>query len=281
MLGDAGATTIVRAPDGRDLAVCWWGVQDGLPMFVLHGSPGSRFLRHVGSGYVDHGAQVITYDRPGYGLSTRMPGRRVVDAAQDVKVIADAFGVSEFGIVGISGGAPCALATAAVLPERVSRCATVVGDAPLDAPDLDFFAGLDEQERAGIRRAQAGAQVLEARWNELFADLDALFGLAEDQDAEMWQQTLRESARQGSAGWVDDNLAEVTDWGFDLGEVQAPTRLMQARGDRSIPAAHAEWMVDHLPNAELIWVDGDHFGPRAEPEMELVVSWVSGASDRP
>ncbi len=185
-------------------------------MFVLHGSPGSRFLQHVGSGYVDHGAQVITYDRPGYGLSTRMPGRRVVDAAADVKVIADALELSEFGVVGISSGAPCALAAAAVLPERVSRCATVVGDAPFTAPDLDFFAGLDDHERAGLRRAQAGRQALEARWRDVFADVDALVGRAEDQDAEMWEQTLRESVRQGSAGWVDDNEAEVAPTGWSL-----------------------------------------------------------------
>jgi pimeloyl-ACP methyl ester carboxylesterase len=124
----------------------------------------------------------------------------------------------------------------------------------------------------------AGAQVLDARWKELFADVDALAGLVEGPDAEMWEQMLRESARQGSAGWVDDGLAEVVEWGFDLGQVQAPTRLMQARDDTSVPASHAEWMVAHLPNAELIWVDGDHFGPRDEPEMNLIVAWACGAT---
>jgi pimeloyl-ACP methyl ester carboxylesterase len=279
MLGNAGETTLVRRPDGRELAVCWWGMLDGRPMFVLHGSPGSRFFRHVGSGYVDHGAQVITYDRPGYGMSTRMPGRRVVDAATDIGVIADAFGVAEFGVVGISGGAPCALAAAAVLSQRVSRCATVVGDAPFTAPDLDFFAGLDEHERAGWRRALAGAEALEARGRVLFADVDASVSSDSiaDIDAEMWPQMLREALRQGSAGWVDDGLAEVIDWGFDLDQVHAPTRLMQARGDSSVPAAHAEWLVAHLPNAELIWVDGDHFGPRDEPEMDLI-GWACRAA---
>jgi pimeloyl-ACP methyl ester carboxylesterase len=283
MQGNAGDTTLVRTPDGRQLAVCWWGVPDGRPIFVLHGSPGSRFLRHVGSGYIDHGAQVITYDRPGYGMSTRMPGRRVVDAANDVEVIADALGVAKFGVVGISGGAPCALAAAAMLPGRVTRCATVVGDAPFTASDLDFFAGLDEDERAGWHRALAGAEALEARGKVLFADVDGLASALASADgfsgvdAEMWQQMLRESLRQGPCGWVDDGLAEVTDWGFDLGQVHAPTRLMQARGDRSIPAAHADWLVAHLPNAELIWVDGDHFGPRDEPEMDLI-GWVCGAT---
>jgi pimeloyl-ACP methyl ester carboxylesterase len=276
---ESGDTMLVTTPDGRTLAVCWWGVPDGLPMFVLHGSPGSRFLRHVGSGYVDHGALVITYDRPGYGLSMRMAGRRIADAARDVEVIADALGMGEFGVAGISGGAPCALAAAALLPSRVTRCATVVGDAPFTAPDLDFFAGLDEQERAGWRRAMAGAEVLEARWQELFAGEDAVPGsdLVADADAQMWQETVRESARQGPGGWVDDVLAEVAEWGFELDQVRAPTRLMQARGDTSTPAAHAEWLVAHLPNAELIWVDGDHFGPRDEPEMELM-AWVCGAT---
>ena len=33
----------------------------------------------------------------------------------------------------------------------------------------------------------------------------------------------------------------------------------------------------HLPDAELIWVDGGHFGPRAGPEMELL-RWVGHGS---
>ncbi len=249
-------------------------------MFVLHGTPGSRFLRHVEPAgiYTDIGARVLTYDRPGYGLSTRFRGRRIVDAAADVAAIADAVGVEQFGVVGISGGAPCALAVAALLPERVTRCATVVGMAPINAAGLDFFAGMDERVQEEWRRDEAA---LVARWVELFGDLDAdadsspgpwSDGMT-DLEAIMLDEALRESVRQGSAGWLDDSLSLITDWGFPLEDVVAPTKLMQARKDFGTPAAHGEWLVSQLPDAELVWVDGDHFGPRAEPEMALL-GWV-------
>lgn len=44
-------TSIVRTPNQRDLAICEWGANDGSPVFYLHGTPGSRYLRHVGDGY--------------------------------------------------------------------------------------------------------------------------------------------------------------------------------------------------------------------------------------
>jgi pimeloyl-ACP methyl ester carboxylesterase len=278
-----GQTRIVPGPSGRSLAVCEWGAPDGQPMFVLHGTPGSRFLRHVEPAgvYTDIGARVLTYDRPGYGLSTRFKGRRVADAAADVAAIADAIELRQFGVLGISGGAPCALAVAALLPERVTRCATVVGTAPMKAPGLDFFAGMDEEGQVAWRRDEPA---LEARWVELFGDLDAnaespprsWSDEMSEADAIMLDEALRESVRQGSAGWVDDSLSLLTDWGFPLDKVVAPTTLMQARGDLGTPAAHGEWLVSQLPDAELVWVGGDHFGPRAEPEMALL-RWVCQA----
>jgi pimeloyl-ACP methyl ester carboxylesterase len=67
-----------------------WGGPDGFPVFLLHGTPNSRFARHYDeSKYTEAGARVITYDRPGYGGSNRRPGRRVVDCVGDVAAIAE------------------------------------------------------------------------------------------------------------------------------------------------------------------------------------------------
>ena len=99
-------TAFVAAPDGRTIAFMEWGVPHGRPLFVLHGMPGSRYGRHIGGVYERQRVRVITYDRPGYGRSTRRPGLRVVDAAEDVAVIADRLGIDEFAVMGISAGGP-------------------------------------------------------------------------------------------------------------------------------------------------------------------------------
>jgi pimeloyl-ACP methyl ester carboxylesterase len=40
---------------------------------------------------------------------------------------------------------------------------------------------------------------------------------------------------------------------------------MLARQDGSVPARHGQWLVQHLPPGELVWVDGGHFAPRLQP----------------
>jgi pimeloyl-ACP methyl ester carboxylesterase len=248
-------------------------------MFFLHGTPGSRLLREPGDAYLRNHLRAYTYDRPGYGLSTRAPGRLRADAAADVLAIADAFGLEQFGVAGVSGGSAPALAAAALLPERVSRCATIVGSAPFTAEGLDFFDGMDEEARQGWQYAVQGEAALEIDWRAFMDWVNA--GMPEleipDDDRAMLMEAFNESGRQGSAGYVDDCLSGIRDWGLSVEDVQVPTRIMVARDDTTVPPAHGEWLARHLPNAELLWVDGGHFGPRDEPEMQLL-TWVGHGS---
>ncbi|MEK8142527.1 alpha/beta hydrolase [Streptomyces sp. M10(2022)] len=121
----------MRTADGRHLMVECQGDPQGRPVFLLHGMPGSR-LGPAPRGMVlyQRNMQLIAYDRPGYGGSDRLPGRRVVDVVEDVRAIADSLGLDRFAVVGRSGGAPHALACAALMPERVTRTAALVGLAP-------------------------------------------------------------------------------------------------------------------------------------------------------
>ncbi|WP_404828537.1 alpha/beta fold hydrolase [Streptomyces canus] len=48
----------------------------------------------------------MAYDRPGYGDSDRLPGRRGADAARDVAEPAGALGLGRFSVLGHSSGAP-------------------------------------------------------------------------------------------------------------------------------------------------------------------------------
>lgn len=280
---EAARELVIDAHD-RELGVSLWGDPDGAPVFWLHGTPGSRRLRHDVDDYRAHRLWVCTYDRPGYGMSTRRPGRTVADAADDVRAIAAALGWDSFGVAGVSGGGAPALAVAAQLPTRVSRCAAVVVPGPATAPDLDFLAGMDEESRESWEKAiRNDAVALEAEWEEAVAWFaDGMPGIeVSDQVRRMLGETLDTAGPHGVGGFVDDLTSLVRDWGFRVEDVAAPTRIMLARDDTSVPAAHGEWLVKHLPNGKLIWVDGDHFGPRALPEMELM-RWVGhGGPEHP
>jgi len=79
----------VATNDGRVLKVLEDGEPAGRPVLVHNGMPNSRLLF---AGDVRSarrlGVRLISYDRPGYGGSTRQAGRTVADCAEDVRAIA-------------------------------------------------------------------------------------------------------------------------------------------------------------------------------------------------
>jgi len=274
---------VASAPDGRTLTFAEWGDPDGFPVFLLHGTPGSRLGRHYDERvYADAGARVITYDRPGYGGSDRQPGRRVADCVGDIGAIADVLGIERFAVGGGSGGGPHALAAAARLPERVSRAACVAGCAPFDIPGFDWFEGTDplnirecewalqgeevlvpelEREAAELleRVAADPAEILGGEWGLSEADRAEL---ARPERHEVIRQDVEEAVRTGVWGWADDDLGVIVPWGFDVDEIRIPTRIAYGLTDVLVPPQHGEWLARNVPGAEVVvWETLGHFTP--------------------
>jgi pimeloyl-ACP methyl ester carboxylesterase len=275
------SSSVVRSPDGRELCFCEWGRVEGRPVFVLHGTPGSRFLRHVGGEYERQSLRVITYDRPGYGRSSRLPGRTVAQSATDIATIADHLGLARFAVVGISGGGPSALAAAAAMPDRVSRCATIVGAGPHDAEDLDVYAGMSDEELEEWACARQGESCLAGAfyqesldWAESLADFDTL--PEPEWTRRMVVQAFRE-ALLTPYGMVDDYASQLMPWGFDLAAVVCPTKVMIAQEDTSVPPAHGHWLVAHLPNAVAVVVPGGHMSAERDEPVEELLGWLGDA----
>jgi len=278
MAGASEAQTVAVA-DGRTLAIAECGDPDAFPIFLLHGTPGSRFAgQGDASVYADVGARVITYDRPGYGGSDRFRGRRVVDCVADVAAIADSLGIERFGVTGGSWGGPHSLAVAARLPERVTRAACVVGVAPFDMPGFDWFAGMDAVNIEEIRWALEGEDVLARElermttaWLKRLADDPSKAGEVEFSEAdravmanperqEMVRRMLNEAFRQGVWGYVDDALCLIQPWGFDVAEIRVPSRIDYGLTDVLVPHQHGEWLAHNVPNAEVVIDEqGGHF----------------------
>ena len=278
----------VESADGRTLAFEELGDPDGVPLFVLHGTPGSRLNgRHPDPSRVTAaGLRIISYDRPGYGHSSRHRGRRVVDCVGDVAAIADRLGVERFAVTGGSGGGPHALAVGARLPERVTQVACDVSGAPYDAAGLDWLAGMDEVNIKEFGWAVAGeetlARELEREMSEILERLAddptaALAGielsaadravLDDPEVRESLGRSTREMFVEGAWGWVDDDLAFIKPWGFDVAELRVPVEVRYGATDVLVPPSHGQWLAAHIPNATVV-VDHDG-GHLSTPDQRL------------
>ena len=241
-------------PDGRTVRVHDSG-SDGLPVFWLHGSPQTGDL--LAPLLAVPGVRLLSYDRPGYGGSTRLPGRSVVSAAADVAAVADALGLDRFAVAGHSGGGPHSLACGASLPDRVIAVAALSSPAPFAAEGLDWFAGMASAGEAELRAAVAGQVVLEKHLAtadfdpDVFtpADLAALAGrwatLGDNSVAAM---------PAGFGGLVDDDLALVAPWGFDPADIAVPTLFVHGVRDRMVPSEHGEWLANRCRPSSELWL---------------------------
>jgi pimeloyl-ACP methyl ester carboxylesterase len=286
----------IRASDGRVLAVAEWGDPGGVPLFSIHGTPGGRIAYWIDPTiYARHGLRRFTFDRPGYGESTRMPGRAVADVVADVAAMADALGVDRFAVTGGSGGGPHALACAALLPDRVLRCMALVSIAPYGPDGLEhaaFLAGMTEGNVIEFEAALAGEdamlEVAEREGKTLLARLDEgrsdflgdAYEMAESDKAQMAKHQarmadhFRNCLAPGVAGWVDDNIAFTKPWGFDVTSIHVPMYLSYGREDTLVPAAHGDWLAAHLPGATVVVEDVGHMGDDATVEGEM--AWLAG-----
>lgn len=203
------------------------------------------------------GIRVVTYARPGYGGSTPFEGRNAASGAHDTARVADAFGVDRFAVMGYSGGGPPALACAALLGDRVIGAVTLACLAPF-TEEFDWFSGMADD--GAVRAARAGrearrryADTAEFDRNTFTAaDWTALAGewgpLGED---------AQRAERSGPDGLVDDDVALVSPWGFDLAAIAVPVLLVHGEEDRVGPPSHGEWLHRNIPGSALWRRPGD------------------------
>ena len=271
-------TTHLPLADGRSLDL-WVDEADrggGLTPLVFHsGTPASGYGYEVFAAQArERGLRMVGWSRPGYGSSTRLPGRRVSHIAGDTAAVLDHIGAERAYVVGHSGGGPHALACAALLGDRVAAAATLASVGPYDADGLDFLAGMGEDNVEELGAAVEGAEaltpwleavaprLLEADPDELAEGLKSLLSppdvaVINDGLAAELIAVTGEGIRATRDGWLDDDLAFVKPWGFDVGSISVPLQLWQGRQDLMVPAAHAEWLAGQIPGVDVRFCDDD------------------------
>jgi pimeloyl-ACP methyl ester carboxylesterase len=264
----------VQLPDGRRLDVRVSGPADGLPLVFHHGTPGAATPIHALERAVHaRGLRLVTTSRPGYGSSTRQPGRSVVDVVADTEAVLGALGAKRCVTMGWSGGGPHTMACGARLG-AAAAVLVVAGVAPYEADGLDWMAGMGEENIVEFSAAVAGEDQLRAyllqqaellrniRATDIVASMQSLLpdvdrAALTGEFGEDVAASFREAVRTGVDGWLDDDLAFAKPWGFSLAEISVPTMIWQGNADLMVPFAHGQWLAARLPAASAHLEEGE------------------------
>jgi pimeloyl-ACP methyl ester carboxylesterase len=282
----------IQTTNGRRLFVREAGDPSGIPVLFLNGTPGSSLMYepHVRDAE-EKGIRLVSWDRPGYGRSTRHEGRSVADDAANATAVCDALGVDRFCAWGISGGGPHALALAALLPDRCAAAAALAPVAPYDAEGLDFTEGMGDQN---IEEFGAIFEGEERHREVLERDRAELMSITPEQLVEAWQSLLgpadvevtngrlaayildamRDGIGQSLDGWFDDDIAFTRPWGFGLDAISVPVLQWQGEQDKFVPFGHGVWLSERIPNVESRLTAEDGHLTLAERRIPDVHAWL-------
>jgi pimeloyl-ACP methyl ester carboxylesterase len=253
--------------DGRAIGVRETGAPDGWPLFVFPGTPGSR-LCPLGDleGTREAGARVLVLERPGFGVSTPQPHRRIVDWPADVARVADALGIASFAIAGMSGAGPYLAACAAMLPGRIRAVGLLGVAAPLQSPGVRRAMTLRRRVMYGaLPFARLGVPLLRALGPAgvrrlMTSDLPACDRAAIARVEQRYVAMGLEAFRQGPEAFSTELALVARPWGFRLEDIRVPVHLWHGDLDVSTPPAMGRHLAATIPGCRAHFVpDAGHF----------------------
>ena len=262
----------LKLTDGRFLEFFDNGIASTSAIVFHHGTPAHASLSNSWLEIAAaQGIRALSYSRAGYGISDRNEGRTVHSNNGDIRELLDSFGIRDFVSIGWSGGGPHALATSTLNGNKGVITLASVGQYGVD--DLDFLAGMGPENEVEFGEALKGEAQISA-WMDANAEAfksvtdteirEALGGLIGDVDKKALDGVIADeyatATRKGLAvsfdGWIDDDIAFVHPWGFDLGAIQVPVLIWQGDDDFMVPHAHSYWLEKHIPTGTLHFVPG-------------------------
>lgn len=262
----------IRLPDGRLLGYADFGDPAGVPIFGLHGTPGSRLMFTLADPVAAKlGIRLIAPERPGFGLSTYQPGRSLASYALDIADFADALGIGRFGVAGVSGGGPYAVACAALLPDRVTALGLVSPVGPMAGAERPASIGFGHYGafRLVPRLPPLMAAIFSiGRYAFLYAP-DVIFALLLAR-ASPWDwnilsrpevrrnlvQGVAEGCRPGIRASTQEMGIFARPWNLPFGDIQAPAFLWQGMADRNVPVSAALRLGELVPDCHVQRIEG-------------------------
>jgi pimeloyl-ACP methyl ester carboxylesterase len=259
-------THLLPLPGGRELAYSLYGAPNGRPVHFFHGFPNSRLLAGmVHEKAAAAGVCLVAADRPGFGASSDMPGRSLMDWSTQVVALADHLGHSRFDVVGVSCGGAYALACAAQLPHRIGRVVLLAGMGPMDRPEI-------RRAQMPVLRMMFGAAKLHP-WlaspmfwldRRMFLGnpdraLRMIAGMLTPPDRAVlaaapevgrhFVASMAEAYRQGIGAVMQEARLIAQPRPYRLEDIRVPVHVFQGGADRHVPETMGRYLARTLPSA--------------------------------
>ncbi|KAF2633687.1 alpha/beta hydrolase fold domain-containing protein [Macroventuria anomochaeta] len=274
----------IQLEDGRKLSYATYGSPvPRTTVIYMHGFPSSRY-----EGKLWHSAcakrmiRLIAPDRPGIGLSTYQSNRRILDWPADILALADHLKISQFYILGVSGGAPYALACIKRIPkERLLGVSVVSGMYPTKfgtagmmlqsrmlywiAPWMTGLISFIFDTSMGKAARCSDPQVFEDMLEQEVENWHA-GDKAAMKDPKHWPTfvaMMREAFVHGSRGASWEARLEGSEWEFELSQlcigsnIGCPLTLWHGTEDVNCPAAMVKKAKALMPGSNSHMMEGE------------------------
>jgi pimeloyl-ACP methyl ester carboxylesterase len=263
---------VQRLADGRRIGYAEFGDAQGAAVLAIHGTPGSRFMFALTDKAArERRLRIIAPERPGYGLSDFCRQGTLTHAADDMTAFADALGLDRFAVIGVSGGGPYAIATAASMDDRIALLALISPVGPIaDCHDRIRMTKLHRLIFTRMGGSPAACATFFwsvrnlVRWapnvayralmQRVVASDRRVLGRAEVK-ANL-QAALKEGLRPGIDGARQDLRLFCAPWGLKLEDIDVPSVVWQGSDDAIVPPGGAYHLAETLPNCRLDVIQG-------------------------
>ena len=235
----------------------------GNPVVLIHGWPlsGRSWEKQVPA-LLQAGSRVITYDRRGFGDSSKPDfGYEYDTLAEDLHKVLTKLDLRDATIVGFSmGGGEVARYLGKYGSERISKAVFIAAIPPFLLKTADNPEGVDGALFEGIEKAiVADRPAFLTQFLANFYNADVLKGKLIS--AEVLQLSWNIGATASPKGTLDCVSAWLTDFRKDLSRIDVPTLVIHGDADRILPlSATGKRTPQFVKGSKLVVVEGGPHG---------------------
>ncbi|MDR2516692.1 MAG: hypothetical protein LBC88_04840 [Spirochaetaceae bacterium] len=219
-----------------------FGNDRGFPILVQHGAIAS--IKDIDLfEKLEPYARIIYIARPGYGESSPVILRNMLEYGIIVSKLAEYLALDEFDVLSISAGAPYGYAAAKACPEKTRNIYVYSG-----VPAL-YDAEVQKDWPVPVSNDLTMAECQKTAHEAFFAGLP---------EAALENNAIKDSMANNCFGEAQNIRIRFRDWGFKLPEINS--RVFMRHSKKDGPYGMVIRTAELLPHGELeLLEDGEHF----------------------